>query len=117
MFSTANEACKEKEDIKINEGKPFDWALTSTGDYALEYTLWVYLERIPSTKITRAIRQHLIGTLFKVNEAVYDASIAEDIDLSTPDVLSVGLSNPPSPTPASPAKLLPQSETGGNPIA
>ena len=27
MFSTANEACKEKEDIKINEGKPFDLSL------------------------------------------------------------------------------------------
>ncbi len=118
MFSTANEACKEKEDIKINESKPFDWALTSTGDYALEYTLWVYLERIPSTKITRAIRQHLIGTLFKVNEAIYDASIAEDIDLSTPDVLSVNVAKPPSlATSSPPVKQAPKSAKGGDLIA
>ncbi len=86
MFTAANNACNENEDIKINGSKPFDWAMTNAGDYALEYTLWIYLERIPNTKITSTIRKHLMGTIYKVNEAVYDASIAEDIDLSTPDL-------------------------------
>lgn len=86
MFTAANKACIENEDIKINESKPFDWAMTSAGDFALEYTLWIYLERIPNTKITSTIRKHLMGTIFKVNEAVYDASIGEDIDLSTPNL-------------------------------
>ena len=89
MFTSANEACVEDENIMVNGSKPFDWAMTNAGDFALEYTLWVYLERIPNTKITSTIRKHLMGTIYKVNEAVYDASIAEDIDLSTPDVQQI----------------------------
>lgn len=94
MFTAANQACIENEDIKVNESKPFDWAMTNAGDFALEYTLWIYLERIPNTKITSTIRKHLMGTIFKVNEAVYDASIAEDIDLSTPNLEQVIMSDP-----------------------
>ncbi len=89
MFEAANKNCVDDEDIMINPAKPFDWAMTNAGDYALEYTLWIYLERIPNTKITSTIRKHLMGTIYKVNEAVYEASIAENIDLSTPDVLSI----------------------------
>lgn len=99
MFTHAFEACIEREDVKINEAKPFEWALTNAGDYALEYTLWIYLERIPNTKITSRLRQHLMGTIYKVNEEVYTASILEDIDLSTPDVISATISNPPAPQP------------------
>ena len=29
-----------------------------------------------------------MGTIYKVNEAVYTSSILEDIDLSTPDVIT-----------------------------
>ncbi len=89
MFTAANEVCIADENIMINESKPFDWALTNAGDFALEYTLWVYLERIPNTKITSTIRKHLMGTIYKVNEAVYEASIAENIDLSTPNVQQI----------------------------
>jgi len=89
MFTAANKVCIENEDIMVNETKPFEWALTSAGDFALEYTLWIYLEKIPNTKITSTIRKHLMGTIYKVNEAVYDASIAEDIDLSTPNVQQI----------------------------
>ncbi|NNE56762.1 MAG: mechanosensitive ion channel [Hellea sp.] len=89
MFKIANQTCAENENIKINTSKPFTWAMTSAGDFALEYTLWVYLERIPNTKITSTIRRHLMGTIYGVNEAVYDASIAENIDLSTPNVHQV----------------------------
>lgn len=88
MFTQAFEACKDREDVKINEARPFEWALTNAGDYALEYTLWIYLERIPNTKITSRLRQHLMGTIYRVNEEVYTASILENIDLSTPDVIS-----------------------------
>jgi len=97
MFNRAFEACKDKKDIKINEAVPFEWAMTNAGDYALEYTLWIYLERIPNTKITARLRQHLMGTIYKVNEAVYTASVLENIDLSTPDVISAQISNPPAP--------------------
>jgi len=57
LFSRAFEMCQDKEHIKINQNKPFEWALTSAGDYALEYTMWVYLERIPNTKVTSTIRR------------------------------------------------------------
>ena len=92
MFTRAYEECRENDDIKINNSKPFEWAMTNAGDYALEYTLWVYLERIPNTKVTSTIRRHLMGTLFKVNEAVFTASMAEGIDLSTPDVVTARVS-------------------------
>ena len=82
-----------RDSIKINEVKPFEWALTNAGDYALEYTLWIYLERIPNTKITSRLRQHLMGTIYKVNEEVYTASILENIDLSTPDVIQAKIAN------------------------
>ena len=89
MFNRANTTCIEDPDIMVNKNKPFEWALTNAGDFALEYTLWIYLERIPSTKITSTIRRHLMGTIYKINEAVYDASIAEKIDLSTPNLQQV----------------------------
>lgn len=94
LFTRAFESCKDNKDIKINESKPFEWAMTNAGDYALEYTLWIYLERIPNTKITSTLRRHLMGTIYKVNEAVYTASIIENIDLSTPDLLQAKITRP-----------------------
>ncbi|KZY44879.1 hypothetical protein A3732_11535, partial [Oleiphilus sp. HI0050] len=38
FFSLAQENCLEKPDIKINQTRQFEWALTHAGDYALEYT-------------------------------------------------------------------------------
>ncbi len=123
MFTAANEACIANEDIMVNPSKPFDWALTNAGDFALEYTLWIYLDRIPNTKITSTCRKHLMGTIYKVNEAVYDASVAEDIDLSTPDVQQILIPSdferlgekkpvrPPDPEPASE----PDSKPGSGP--
>jgi len=91
MFTAAFENCKDAKNIKINENRPFEWALTSAGDFALEYTLWIYLERIPNSKITSTLRRHLMGTIYAVNEAVYTSSIAHDIDLSTPNVHQVSV--------------------------
>jgi hypothetical protein len=84
MFGRAFDACCENENIKINTNKPFEFAITNTGNYALEYTLWIYLERLPNTKITATIRKHLMGTIYCVNEEVFVASVAESIALSTP---------------------------------
>jgi len=97
LFTRSFEMCCDKEHIKINQNKPFEWALTSAGDYALEYTMWVYLERIPNTKVTSTIRRHLMGTMFKVNEAVFEASVLEGIDLSTPDVVNANILTAPAP--------------------
>jgi len=97
LFARAFEMCLNKDNIKINQNKPFEWAMTSAGDYALEYTMWVFLERIPNTKVTSTIRRHLMGTMFKVNEAVFEASVLEGIDLSTPDVVNASVLTAPAP--------------------
>ena len=97
MFGQANEICVAAENIHVNDKAPFEWAMTNAGDYALEYTLWVYLERIPSTKVTSTIRKHLMGTLYKVNEAVFTASVAEGVDLSTPDLVNANVISAQAP--------------------
>ncbi len=97
MFSLAQESCKDQKKIKINANRDFEWSLTRTADYALEYTLWIYLERIPNTKVTSTIRKHLVSTLYQVNEAVYAAAIAEAIDLSTPNLATVEIQAPSAP--------------------
>ncbi len=89
MFDKAYHKACEDEKIKINSNKHFEWSLTKTGNYALEYTLWFYLEKIPNTKVTATIRKHYMRTIYRVNEAVFDASITENIDLSTPDLNTI----------------------------
>jgi len=91
LFQRAFESACEDTDIKINRNKPFESSLTNTGNYALEYSVWFYLQRIPNSKITATIRRHLMGTIYRVNEAIYTASVGEGIDLSTPDLASVTL--------------------------
>ncbi len=92
MFNTVNEVARNREDIKINNNRDFEWALTSAGDYALEFTLWFCLERLPNTKLTSTIRVHLMGTVYKINEQVFRASITEGLDLSTPVLTNVSAS-------------------------
>ena len=87
MFERANALAEANVDIKINRSRTFDWAMTSAGDYALEFTLWVYLERVPNTRVTSKIRSHLIASVYRINEAVYEASIAENLSLATPDLM------------------------------
>ena len=100
MFEEANEICNAADNICVNPNKPFEWAMTNAGDYALEYTLWIYLERIPNTKVTSTVRRHLMGTIYKVNEAVFTASVHEGVDLSTPDMVVAQLQTPPAQTAA-----------------
>ena len=94
MFKAANQACIDSPDILINPNTPFEWRLSNAGDFALPYVLWVYLERIPNTKITSTVRRHLMGTLYGVNEAVLHAAVAEGVDLSTPELLSAKVDVP-----------------------
>ncbi len=100
MFTQAQKASKEKPDITVNSSRGFEWAMTNAGDFALEYTLWIYLERIPNTKVTAKIRKHLMGSVYKVNEAVYAASISEGLDLSTPALGTITVDDSRSFNPA-----------------
>lgn len=88
MFEAAHTQCLKQKDIKINIKRPFTWSLTSAGDYALEYTLFVFLARIPNTKVTSTVRKHLMGSVHRINEEVYISSVIEGIDLSTPALIN-----------------------------
>jgi len=87
MFKQANESALKDEHAKINTQTPFEWFLTSTGDYALEFTLVYYLDTIPNTKLTKTVRNHLYKTEAKVNRYVYEASLCLGISLATPDLV------------------------------
>ena len=91
MFEAAYAACTADDNVRVNPNTKFEWAMTNAGDDALEYTLWIYLERIPNTKITATVRRHLMGTLYRTNEAVLTAAMAEGIDLSTPKLVDAKL--------------------------
>lgn len=84
MFLEVNEEAIKNEDIKINENIPFEWFLHETGDYALQYDLFYYIDALPNTKVTKTVRSYLLKTPNLLNEQVYIASLKHDIDLSTP---------------------------------
>ena len=84
MFAEVNTYAIKDEDIKINENIAFEWYLHETGDYALEYDLFYYIDALPNTKVTRTVRSYLLKTPNLLNEAVYTASLHHNIDLSTP---------------------------------
>ena len=89
LFSTANTLALDRKELPIKKEKAFEWSLTNTGDYALEYTLFIYLEAVPTTKITSLARKHLLSSLFTVNSIVLEASALTGLDLKTPDLLSL----------------------------
>lgn len=85
MFQAVyNEMHKKDGAIRINGKLPFQWHMTSAGDFALEYTLYYHLETLPNTKVTRTIRKYIIASKNFLNEEVYKQSILYGIDLSTP---------------------------------
>ena len=53
-----------------------------------------------------------MGTIYKVNEAVYTSSILEDIDLSTPDIIQAKITTPQ----ASDAYTRPNGASRNNPL-
>lgn len=89
LFSTAYQLALECKDLKLKDQRPFDWRLTCTGDYALEYTLFVYLKVVPSTKVTSTARRHLLTSLDTVNSLMLKASAITGVQLQTPDLLSI----------------------------
>ena len=88
LFVTANNIALDKKELPIKREKPFEWFLTTTGDYALEYTLFVYLEAVPNTKITGLARKHLLSSLFAINSIVLEAAAIIGVELKTPDLVS-----------------------------
>jgi len=93
IFKKSFELCVNNKPLKINRDREFEWALTNTGDYALHYTLWLYLERIPDTKVTSTLRKHLVRTLYEVNDAVFTSAEIEGVSLSTPALNEVTIRN------------------------
>lgn len=91
LFDKVQQQCIERKDIAVSEKRAFEWALTSTADYALQYTLWFYLDKLPTTKVTASVRKHFVGTRYKVNEIVYYQSVVEQIELATPMLNHVSL--------------------------
>ncbi len=88
MFNQVySEICKKDDVIQVNALYPFEWSLTDTGNYALEYTLYYSLDALPNTKVTKTIRQFLVGSRNAVNEEVYKQSVICGIDLSTPMIV------------------------------
>ena len=92
MFTRVFENCSTDSAIKINRNKTFEWRMTNAGNYALEYTLWYYLDRIPNTKVTATARKYIIGTAYLINEEVFESSAVYNLNLSTPDLVSANLS-------------------------
>ena len=84
MFCAANDKAIKDENIKVNEKIPFEWYLNETGDYALVYDLFYYVDGLPNTKVTKTVRSYLLKTPNLLNAEVYNASLEHDIDLSTP---------------------------------
>jgi len=84
MFAEVNEKAIEDKDIKINENVKFECYLHETGDYALQYDLYYYLDTLPNTKVTKTVRSYLLKTTNLINEEVYNTSVKHNIDLSTP---------------------------------
>lgn len=84
MFASVAEKLADSENNKLNNNCEPEWALTSAGDYALQHSFWYYLEALPNTKVTRNIRQHLLGTRYMINQLVFEQSLIDGVDLSTP---------------------------------
>ena len=88
MFAVVTEEAGKNETLAINKSRPFEWFLTQTGDYALEFTLYYFLTQLPITHIIAKVRRHVIGTRNAINMLVYRHSILSGVDLATPLILS-----------------------------
>lgn len=84
MFDQARLIVDEDSEAKINHNMPFEISLNHSGDFALTYTLAYYLEAIPSTKVTRTVRQYLVYTANRIEEAVNEAAVDCGVSLATP---------------------------------
>lgn len=89
LFEQTYKAAEQNKDLPLKAGRTFEWCLTNTGDFALEYTLFIYLEPVPSTKLTSLARKHLLSSLYTINSLVLEASAATGLELKTPNLLSL----------------------------
>ena len=91
MFDKAFDACISCEKIEINPHVKPEYFLIETGDHALQYSLSFYVNKIKRTKISREARA-FVRTKYLVNEKVFESSIKEGLNLSTPILHSKVLS-------------------------
>lgn len=108
MFERARELVEEDSEAKINRNMPFDISLSRSGDFALTFTLAYYLEAIPSTKVTRTIRQYLIYTANRIEEAVNEAALEQGLSLATPLLLTSTAGSPRTSTTGERGRALPE---------
>ncbi|GAB1259050.1 hypothetical protein NBRC116494_35520 [Aurantivibrio plasticivorans] len=88
MAATMHERLVEEGDAKINKNIPFEVVLTNSGDYALEYTLFYYVEALPNTKVTKTVRQYLLQTPSLIQQAANRAASEYNIQFATPLLIS-----------------------------
>lgn len=84
MFETAYEHLCENTEAKINHNVPFEVVLINSGDYALNFRLYYYIEALPNTKVTKTIRQYLLRTPSLIQQAVNASAVSHGIQLATP---------------------------------
>lgn len=84
MFQSAYDDLIEREESKLNPNIPFEIILLDSGNYALTFRLYYYVEAIPNTKVTKTVRQYLSQTPSLIQQAVNRAASAHGIELATP---------------------------------
>ena len=89
MFEFAQKKSFEDNEVQVNDAVEFEWVLSNAGDYALEFTLAYYLAPLPDTKLTRIVRDHLYRTRTLINHYVYEGSVKYELELSTPELISL----------------------------
>ncbi len=87
MFEFSEQKAFKDNEVKVNDKVVFEWVLSNTGNYALEFTLAYYLSPLPETKLTRVVRDHLYKTRTLINSYVYEGSIKYGLELATPNLL------------------------------
>lgn len=97
MFEEAFEIISANNDIKINRKLPFELALLDSGDYALQYALYYYLEPLPSTKVTKTIRSYLARTPAEIQRVINVLAVKYNLALATPVLIDMGNSEKQPP--------------------
>ena len=84
MFQTAFDTVAANSDAKINRNMAFESAIIDSGDYAITFGLYYYIDAIPNTRVTKTVRQYLIRTPQLIQEAVNEAAAMYNLQLATP---------------------------------
>ncbi|OES24801.1 mechanosensitive ion channel family protein [Alteromonas macleodii] len=92
MFADVEQTLKTENHSTINFNCPFELVTKAAGDYAITFTLYYHVDAIPNTRTTRKVRSYVLGSKFRVIEAVTAGAHAHGIDLSTPALIQLGSS-------------------------